>query len=114
MKPLNRLAIALMIGLGAALPAAAQLMPTPVLPPASAQFTPAPLPPPVASPPPPPTASALSPALMDPRIIQTPYGRTTAPSTAAQSMSPLDQQKLQSYRSNLTSQQRALENQGVS
>ncbi len=101
MTPMKRLAIALMIGLGMALPAAAQV-------------TPAPLAPPLASPPPQAPSSTLSPVLTNPRVVQTPYGRTTAPSTGSQGMSPLDQQKLQSYRSDLTSQQRALENQGVS
>jgi hypothetical protein len=82
--------------------------------PAVAQTTPAPLSPPLSSPPPQMPGSTLSPALTNPRLVQTPYGRTTAPSTTPQATSPLDQQKLQSYRSDLTSQQRALENQGVS
>jgi hypothetical protein len=81
---------------------------------ANAQTIPAPLSPPVSSPPPQMPGSSLSPVLTNPRLVQTPFGRTTAPSTAPQGVSPLDQQKLQSYRNDLTSQQRTLENQGVS
>jgi hypothetical protein len=101
MKTMKHLALALLIGAGAAFSAVAQVTPTPLAPP-------------VASPPPQAAPSTLSPVLTNPRIVQTPYGRTTAPTTGTSGMSPLDQQKLQSYRGDLTSQQRALENQGAS
>jgi hypothetical protein len=81
---------------------------------AAAQTTPAPLSPPVASPPPLAPSSTLSPILTNPALAQRPFGRATTPAAGARALSPLDQQKLQSYRSDLTSQQRALENQGAS
>ena len=80
---------------------------------ASAQIVPTPVPPPVSSAAPPPPASNLSPILTQPWLAQQPF-RFYTPAPGAQSSAPLDQQKMQSYRSDLIGRQRALEQQGVS
>lgn len=80
---------------------------------AVAQVSPMPVAPPVNPTPAPALSSPLSPILTNPGLALTPYApRTAAPSGTA--LSPLDQQQLQSYRSQLNSQQRALDRQGVS
>ncbi|HEX3537013.1 MAG TPA: hypothetical protein VHU15_09615 [Stellaceae bacterium] len=80
---------------------------------ANAQTAPTPLAPPVSPTPVPAPPSPLSPILTNPGLALTPYApRAVAPSGA--SVSPLNQQQMQSYRNDLIGQQRALEQQGVS
>jgi|HubBroStandDraft_6_1064221.scaffolds.fasta_scaffold143388_1 hypothetical protein len=80
---------------------------------ANAQTMPTPVPPPVSAAPPPPPASGLSPILTQPWLAQQPF-RASPAAQAPPSSSPLDQQKMQSYRNDLIGRQRALEQQGVS
>jgi hypothetical protein len=86
---------------------------TAATPAAYAQSVPTPVPPPVSSAPPPPPASNLSPILTQPWLAQQPF-RASPAAPAPPSSSPLDQQKMQSYRNDLIGRQRALEQQGVS
>ena len=80
---------------------------------ANAQTAPTPVPPPISPAPGPAPSSPLSPLLTNPGLALTPYApRAAAPS--GPSVSPLDQQQMQSYRNELIGQQRALEQQGVS
>ena len=93
-------AVALVVLLGGAGAASAQIMGTPVPPPVGP--TPAPTP-----------VAPLSPILTNPGLALQPFvPRRAAPS--GPSMSPLDQQQMQSYRNDLTSQQRDFDRQGVS
>ena len=85
--------------LGAAGPACAQ--PAPLAPPTSS----APLPAPNAAP---------SPILTQPGPVYVPRVAPSPVAPAAPGPGPIDQQKAQSYRSDLQSQQRQLELQGVS
>ena len=80
---------------------------------ANAQIVPTPVPPPVSSAPPPPPGSTLSPILTQPGLALQPF-RASPAAPGPQSPSPLDQQKMQSYRNDLIGRQRALEQQGVS
>jgi hypothetical protein len=80
---------------------------------ANAQTVPTPVPPPVSSVPSPPPASGLSPILTQPGLALQPF-RASPAAPGGQSPSPLDQQKMQSYRNDLIGRQRALEQQGVS
>ena len=82
--------------------------------PVQAQNTPMPVPPPVSPAMPQPPGSAPSPILTQPWLLHQPFGRAAAPVSPPATTAPIDQQKMQSYRSDLLSQQRALENQGVS
>ena len=79
-----------------------------------AQTTPMPVPPPVSPAMPQPPGSAPAPILTQPWLLHQPFGRAAAPVSPPATTAPIDQQKMQSYRSDLLSQQRALENQGVS
>jgi hypothetical protein len=79
-----------------------------------AQTTPMPVPPPVSPAMPQPPGSAPSPILTQPWLLHQPYGRAAAPVSPPATTAPIDQQKMQSYRSDLLSQQRALDRQGVS
>src|SRR5947209_6460271 len=79
----------------------------------NAQTAPSPLAPPVSPIPVPASPSPLSPILTNPGLALQPYApRATSPS--GPSISPLNQQQMQSYRSDLIGQQRALEQQGAS
>jgi hypothetical protein len=80
---------------------------------ANAQTALTPVPPPVSSVPPPAPGSSLSPILTQPWLAQQPF-RLSPAAPAPPSSAPLDQQKTQSYRNDLISRQRALEQQGVS
>jgi hypothetical protein len=80
---------------------------------ANAQTAPAPLAPPVSPVPVPAQPSPLSPILTNPGLALQPYAPRTA-SPSGPSLSPLDQQQMQSYRNDLNSRQRALDQQGVS
>jgi len=79
-----------------------------------AQTTAMPVPPPVSPAMPQIPGSAPSPILTQPWLLHQPFGRAAAPVSPPATTAPIDQQKMQSYRSDLLSQQRALENQGVS
>ena len=79
-----------------------------------AQTTPMPVPPPVSPAMPQPPGSAPSPIPTQTWLLHQPFGRAAAPVSRPATTAPIDQQKMQSYRSDLLSQQRALENQGVS
>jgi hypothetical protein len=79
---------------------------------AEAQTTP--MPPPVSPALPQIPGSAPSPILTQPGLVHQPFGATTAPIPPPAATAPIDQQKTQSYRSDLLSQQRALDRQGVS
>jgi len=81
---------------------------------AQAQTTPMPVPPPVSPALPQIPGSAPSPILTQPGLVHQPFGGTTAPIPPPAATAPIDQQKTQSYRSDLLSQQRALDRQGVS
>ena len=81
---------------------------------ANAQTPPAPVPPPVSPALPQIPGSAPSPILTQPGLVHQPFGGTTAPVPPPAATAPIDQQKMQSYRSDLLSQQRALDRQGVS
>ena len=79
---------------------------------AIAQTPPAPLAPPVSSPPAPNPPPGLSPILSNPSLARAPALR--APVQPAPGATPLDQQQMSAYRGSLQSQQRTLEQQGVS
>ena len=81
---------------------------------AQAQTTAVPVPPPVSPAMPQPPGSAPSPILTQPWLLHQPFGRGAAPIPPPAATAPIDQQKMQSYRSDLLSQQRALDRQGVS
>jgi len=81
---------------------------------AEAQTTPMPVPPPVSPALPQIPGSAPSPILTQAGLVHQPFGGTTAPIPPPAATAPIDQQKMQSYRSDLLSQQRALDRQGVS
>ena len=81
---------------------------------AQAQTTPMPVAPPVSPALPQLPGSAPSPILTQPALVHQPFGGTTAPIAPPAATAPIDQQKMQSYRSDLLSQQRALDRQGVS
>jgi len=81
---------------------------------AAAQTTPMPVAPPVSPALPQIPGSAPSPVLTQPGLVHQPFGGTTAPIPPPAATAPIDQQKMQSYRSDLLSQQRALDRQGVS
>jgi len=81
---------------------------------AQAQTTAMPVPPPVSPAMPQPPGSAPSPILTQPWLLHQPFGRGAAPIPPPAATAPIDQQKMQSYRSDLLSQQRALDRQGVS
>ena len=81
---------------------------------AEAQTTPMPVAPPVSPALPQIPGSAPSPILTQPWLLHQPFGGTTAPIPPPAATAPIDQQKMQSYRSDLLSQQRALDRQGVS
>ena len=81
---------------------------------AAAQTAPMPVPPPVSPALPQIPGSAPSPILTQPGLVHQPFGGTTAPIPPPAATAPIDQQKMQSYRSDLLSQQRALDRQGVS
>jgi hypothetical protein len=76
--------------------------------------TPMPVAPPVSPALPQAPSSALSPVLTQPRLVHQPFGGATAPVPPPAATAPIDQQKMQSYRSDLLSQQRALDRQGIS
>ena len=78
-----------------------------------AQTAPAPVPLPVSPIPAPAPVAPLSPILTNPGLALQPHApRAAAPS--GPSVSPLNQQQMQSYHDDLTSQQRALDQQGIS
>jgi len=80
------------------------------IPAANAQTTlPAPAPP-VSSAPAPATGSTVSPILVNPAAV----ARPTAPPPATPSPGPIDQQKQQSYRSDLSNRLRQLDDAGIS
>jgi hypothetical protein len=81
---------------------------------AQAQTSPMPVAPPVSPALPPLPSSAPSPILTQPGLVHQPFGGTTAPIPPPTATAPIDQQKMQSYRSDLLSQQRALDRAGVS
>ena len=81
---------------------------------AEGQTTPMPVAPPVSPALPQIPGSAPSPILTQPGLVHQPFGGTTAPIPPPAATAPIDQQKMQSYRSDLLSQQRALDRQGVS
>ena len=81
---------------------------------AAAQTTPMPVAPPVSPALPQIPGSAPSPILTQPALVNQPFGGTTAPIPPPAATAPIDQQKMQSYRSDLLSQQRAFDRQGVS
>ena len=81
---------------------------------AQAQTPPMPVAPPVSPALPQLPGSAPSPILTQPGLAHQPFGGTTAPIPPPAATSPIDQQKMQSYRSDLLSQQRALDRAGVS
>jgi hypothetical protein len=78
---------------------------------ASAQTPPVPLAPPIGAPPAASPASPISPILINPGLARSPV---SAPAAPVPGPTPLDQQQMQSYRGDLVSRQRALEQQGVS
>jgi hypothetical protein len=80
---------------------------------ANAQTGSAPLAPPVSPTAVPGQPSPLSPILTNPGLALQPYAPRAA-SPSGPLLSPLDQQQMQSYRSDLNSRQRALDQQGVS
>jgi hypothetical protein len=100
-----RRALAVILVLSFAAGAAAQ---------ARAQTTPMPVAPPVSPALPQMPGSAPSPILTQPGLVHQPFGGTTAPVPPPAATAPIDQQKMQSYRSDLLNQQRALDRQGVS
>jgi len=67
--------------------------------PAQAQTTPMPVPPPVSPAMPQPPGSAPSPILTQPWLLHQPFGRAAAPVSPPATTAPIDQQKMQSYRS---------------
>jgi hypothetical protein len=79
---------------------------------ANAQTAPAPMPPPVSPALSPAPSSSLSPILTQPWLAQQPY-RASPAAPAPQTPAPIDQQKMETYRNGLVSQQRALESQGI-
>ena len=79
---------------------------------AHAQTGPNPMPPPVSPALPPAPSSSVSPILTQPWLAQQPY-RSSPAAPTPQALAPVDQQKMQAYRSGLISQQRALESQGI-
>jgi hypothetical protein len=81
---------------------------------AQAQTTPMPVAPPVSPPVSQLPGSAPSPILTQPALVHQPFGGTTAPIAPPAATAPIDQQKMGAYRSDLQSQQRALDRQGVS
>jgi hypothetical protein len=81
---------------------------------AQAQTSPMPVAPPVSPALPQLPGSAPSPILTQPGLVHQPFGGTTAPLPPPTATAPIDQQKMQSYRSDLLSQQRALDRAGVS
>jgi hypothetical protein len=81
---------------------------------AQAQTPPMPVAPPVSPALPQLPGSAPSPILTQPGLVHQPVGGTTAPLPPPTATAPIDQQKMQSYRSDLLSQQRALDRAGVS
>jgi len=81
---------------------------------AGAQTTPMPVAPPVSPALPQAPSSAPSPILTQPALVHQPFGGTRAPIAPPAATAPIDQQKMQGYRSDLLSQQRALDRQGVS
>ena len=78
-----------------------------------AQTTPMPVAPPVSPPVSQLPGSAPSPILTQPALVHQPFG-TMAPVPPPAVTAPIDQQKMGAYRSDLQSQQRALDRQGVS
>jgi hypothetical protein len=97
---MRRLAAALVVLLVGAAGAMAQVSPAPLAPPTS--------PVPVPAPP-----SPMSPILTNPGLALQPFGHAGA-TPGGTTLSPLDQQRMQSYRNQLNSDQRALDRQGVS
>ena len=96
------LAAILVVSLGGGLAAAqAQTTPMPVAPPVSPALPHLP-------------SSAPSPILTQPWLLHQSFGSTTAPIPPPAATAPIDEQKMRSYRSDLLSQQRALDRQGVS
>ena len=83
------------------------------IPRANAQIAPSPLAPPTSPTPVPASPSPLSPILTNPGLALQPY-RPGGAGTVPPSASPLNQQQMQSYRTDLYSRQRALDQQGVS
>jgi hypothetical protein len=80
---------------------------------ASAQTRGEPLAPPVSPPQPPAPSSTVSPILTRPSLAQRPFLPRGPGAPAPAATAPIDQQKMQSYRNDLVSQQRALESQGI-
>ena len=97
---MNRIIIAALFCVSAAATTNAQTAPSPLAPPTS----PTPVP---ASP------SPLSPILTNPGLALQPY-RPGGAGMVAPSPSPLNQQQMQSYRTDLYSRQRVLDQQGIS
>ena len=79
---------------------------------ASAQVRPEPVAPPVSPPLPPAPTSSLSPILTNPALVNQPFGHAAAPTPTPVAPAPIDQQKMQAYRNDLITRQRALEQQG--
>ena len=80
------------------------------IPAAEAQTAAPPLPPPVSAAPVPATGSTVSPILVNPAAAARPAPSYPTPSSPG----PLDQQKSQSYRNDLSNALRQLDNAGVS
>ena len=97
-RALAAILVAMLAGLVAA---QAQTSPMPVAPPVSPALPQLPL-------------SAPSPILTKPGLVHQPFGGTTAPLPPPAATAPIDQQKMGAYRSDLLSQQRALDRAGVS
>ena len=92
--------------------AAAVIVPLLAIASAEAQTTPALLAPPVSSPPAPNPPPPLSPVLSNPALARS--APRPAPASPGAGPTPLDQQQMSAYRSLLQSEQRALEQQGIS